>query len=80
MSVRVHARVVSPTDAVLRVVDYVVATSQFAETAARAVFREYGQDEALSARATLEAHLQQTIRDATAKWGVEVSSVELEIG
>jgi regulator of protease activity HflC (stomatin/prohibitin superfamily) len=74
----VHARVVSPRDAALRVVDYVQATSQLAETAVRSVLEEYSADDALFDRATIERVLQQTINEATERWGVEVSRVEID--
>ena len=75
----VEAQVVSPQDAALRVVDYVQATSQLAATALCAVLKDHSRDEALFDRAKIEAILEQTINDATASWGVEVSRVEIEL-
>jgi regulator of protease activity HflC (stomatin/prohibitin superfamily) len=80
VTAHVHARVVEPTDAIMRVADYVEATSQIAETAVRAVFTEHERDEALFEHAKLESILQQTIGEATADWGVEVSAVEIDVG
>jgi regulator of protease activity HflC (stomatin/prohibitin superfamily) len=80
VTAHVHARVVEPADAVLRAVDYLEATWQLAETALRAVFKEHDREEALFERGKLETILQQTIGDATAAWGVEVSAVEIEVG
>jgi regulator of protease activity HflC (stomatin/prohibitin superfamily) len=68
---RVHAQVVAPADAVMRVVDYLKATSQLSEAALRAAFREQTRHEALYERGKIE--------EATATWGVNVSAVELEV-
>ncbi len=80
VSAHVHAQVVAPADAVVRVVNYMRATSQLAETALRAVFREHPRDAVLFERGKVVEILQKTIDDATATWGVRVSTVEVEVG
>jgi regulator of protease activity HflC (stomatin/prohibitin superfamily) len=75
---RLHAQVVAPKDAALRVVDHIEATSLIAGTALRAVFKEHSRDEALFDRTRIEAIVQSTINDATASWGVDVSAVEID--
>jgi regulator of protease activity HflC (stomatin/prohibitin superfamily) len=79
VSAHVDAQVVSPTDAVVRVVNYMEATSQLAQTALRAVFKEHARDEALFERPKIEALLRETIDDAAATWGVKVSAAEVEV-
>ena len=63
----------------MRVVNYVEATSQVAETAVRAVFKEHTRDEVLFERGKIMEILQKTIDDATATFGVRVSAVEVEV-
>jgi regulator of protease activity HflC (stomatin/prohibitin superfamily) len=79
VSAHLYAQVVAPTDAVVRVVNHVEATSLMAETVLRAVFNEHARDEVLFERAQIVAILQKTIDDATASWGVRVSAVEIEV-
>jgi regulator of protease activity HflC (stomatin/prohibitin superfamily) len=75
----VYAQVVGPTDAVVCVVDYTEATSQLAQTALRAVFKEHAREAALFVRPKIEALLRETNDDAAATWGVKVSAAEVEV-
>jgi regulator of protease activity HflC (stomatin/prohibitin superfamily) len=79
VSLRVRAQVVEPTEAVMRVVDWKEATSMLAETALRAILKDRSQHEALHERGQLESALRETIAEAAASWGVNVSAVELSL-
>jgi regulator of protease activity HflC (stomatin/prohibitin superfamily) len=80
VSAHVQAQVVAPAEAVVCVVNYIEATSQLAETAVRAVFREHLRDEVLFERRKIVEILQKTIDDATSTWGVRVLAIEVAVG
>src|SRR5437588_969687 len=79
--VRVNAvayfRIVNPKDAIVQVENFMVATSQIAQTTLRAVLGQHVLDELLSEREKINAILQEIIDDATTPWGVKVSIVEV---
>lgn len=72
-----YFRVMNPEDAVVRVLDYIRATSLVAQTTLRSVLGQSDLDELLSNRDELNQRLQQIIDDATEPWGVKVSIVEV---
>src|SRR3954447_1278854 len=80
--VRVNAvayfRIVQPKDAIVQVEDYVVATSQIAQTTLRSVLGQHQLDELLSEREKINAILQGIIDEQTAPWGIKVSIVEVK--
>jgi regulator of protease activity HflC (stomatin/prohibitin superfamily) len=80
--VRVNAvayfRIVKPEDAIVQVENFMVATSQIAQTTLRAVLGQHQLDELLSEREKINAILQQIIDEATAPWGIKVSIVEVK--
>src|SRR3954452_12499922 len=80
--VRVNAvayfRIVSPSDAIVQVENFMVATSQIAQTTLRAVLGQHQLDELLSEREKINAILQEIIDEATAPWGIKVSIVEVK--
>jgi regulator of protease activity HflC (stomatin/prohibitin superfamily) len=82
VTVRVNAviyfRVVSPEDAVVRVTDYVRATSEIAQTTLRSVLGQSDLDEILSERDQINQRLQRIIDDQTEPWGVKVATVEVK--
>jgi regulator of protease activity HflC (stomatin/prohibitin superfamily) len=73
----VYFRVVNPEDAVVRVMDYIRATSLVAQTTLRSVLGQSDMDELLSRREDVNQRLQQIIDDATEPWGIKVSIVEV---
>jgi len=73
----VYFRVVSPEDAVTRVMDYIRATSLVAQTTLRSVLGQSELDELLSKRDELNQRLQHIIDEATEPWGVKVTLVEV---
>ena len=80
--VRVNAvayfRIVDPTDAVVQVENFMVATSQIAQTTLRSVLGQHVLDELLSEREKINSILQEIIDEATAPWGIKVSIVEVK--
>src|SRR3982751_4847421 len=80
--VRVNAvayfRIVAPQDAIVQVENFMVATSQIAQTTLRSVLGQHQLDELLSERERINAILQEIIDEATAPWGIKVSIVEVK--
>jgi regulator of protease activity HflC (stomatin/prohibitin superfamily) len=82
VSVKVNAvvyfRVVEPAKAIVEVENYLVATSQIAQTTLRSVLGQAEMDELLSERDKLNDELQSIIDAHTDPWGVKVSAVEVK--
>jgi len=82
VSVKVNAvvyfRVIDPTDAVVQVQDYLVATSQLAQTALRGVLGAADLDELLSNRDKINDQLRAIIEGQVKPWGIEVPIVEVK--
>jgi regulator of protease activity HflC (stomatin/prohibitin superfamily) len=80
--VRVNAvayfRIVNPNDAIVQVENFMVATSQIAQTTLRSVLGQHVLDELLSEREKINAILQGIIDESTAPWGIKVSIVEVK--
>jgi regulator of protease activity HflC (stomatin/prohibitin superfamily) len=80
--VRVNAvayfRIVAPQDAIVQVENFMVATSQIAQTTLRSVLGQHSLDELLSEREKINVLLQGIIDEATAPWGVKVTIVEVK--
>jgi regulator of protease activity HflC (stomatin/prohibitin superfamily) len=73
----VYFRVTDPENAVVKVMDYVRATSLVAQTTLRSVLGQSDLDELLSKREEVNQRLQQIIDEATEPWGVKVTTVEV---
>src|ERR1044071_2728923 len=73
----VYFRVVDPEDAVVKVLDYVRATSLIGQTTLRSILGQSDLDHLLSERDKINAELQQVIDTQTNAWGVKVTSVEV---
>jgi len=73
----VYFRVVDPEDAVVKVLDYVRATSLIGQTTLRSILGQSDLDHLLSERDKINAELQQVIDTQTSAWGVKVTSVEV---
>jgi len=82
VTVRVNAvvyfRVVTPEDAVVKVLDHIRATSQISQTTLRNVLGQTELDELLTQREKLNQMLQRIIDEHTDPWGVKVSIVEIK--
>ena len=80
--VRVNAvayfRIVDPKAAIVQIENYMVATSQIAQTTLRSVLGQHSLDELLSEREKINAILQSIIDEQTAPWGIKVSIVEVK--
>jgi regulator of protease activity HflC (stomatin/prohibitin superfamily) len=80
--VRVNAvsyfRIVDPKAAIVQIENFMVATSQIAQTTLRSVLGQHVLDELLSEREKINAILQGIIDEATAPWGIKVSIVEVK--
>jgi regulator of protease activity HflC (stomatin/prohibitin superfamily) len=80
--VRVNAvayfRIVEPKAAIVQIENFMVATSQIAQTTLRSVLGQHVLDELLSEREKINAILQEIIDEATAPWGIKVSIVEVK--
>ncbi|MBI2756103.1 MAG: slipin family protein [Chloroflexi bacterium] len=73
----VYFRVVNPEDAVVKVLDFLRATSLIAQTTLRSVLGQSDLDQLLSERENINAQLQKVIDEQTDAWGVKVTSVEV---
>jgi len=82
VTVRVNAvvyfRVITPQDAVVKVLDHTRATSQISQTTLRNVLGQSELDELLTQREMLNQRLTQIIDEHTDPWGVKVSTVEIK--
>src|SRR4026209_2383440 len=80
--VRVNAvayfRIVAPRDAIVQIENFMLATSQVAQTTLRSVLGQHLLDELLSERDKINAILQGIIDESTAPWGIKVSAVEVK--
>jgi regulator of protease activity HflC (stomatin/prohibitin superfamily) len=80
--VRVNAvayfRIVEPKAAIVQVENFMVATSQIAQTTLRSVLGQHQLDELLAEREKINSILQGIIDEATSPWGIKVSIVEVK--
>ena len=82
VSVKVNAivffRVVDPEKAIIQVENFLVATSQLAQTTLRAVLGKHELDEMLIERERLNIDVQQILDAQTDSWGIKVTNVEIK--
>ena len=82
VSVKVNAvlyfKVVDPERAVIRVENFLAATSQLAQTTLRAVLGKHELDELLSERDRLNLDVQRILDAQTDSWGIKVTNVEIK--
>src|SRR5437667_12726696 len=74
----VYFRVVDPQAAVVKVEDYLKATSLIAQTTLRSVLGQAELDELLAQRDKINLKLQEIIDHQTGPWGVKVTAVEVK--
>ncbi len=72
----VYFRIVNAADAVLKVMDFIKATSLLSQTTLRNVVGQSELDDLLARRERLNERLQQIIDEGTNPWGIKVSMVE----
>jgi len=73
-----YFRIVDPKAAIVQIENFMVATSQIAQTTLRSVLGQHVLDELLAEREKINAILQGIIDESTAPWGVKVSIVEIK--
>ncbi|WP_372424722.1 slipin family protein [Salinarimonas chemoclinalis] len=82
VSVKVNAviyfRVVDANRAIINVEDYMMATSQLAQTTLRSVLGKHDLDEMLSERDKLNSDIQEILDSQTDAWGIKVANVEIK--
>ena len=82
VSVKVNAvvffRVVDPQRAIIQVEQYLVATSQLAQTTLRVVLGKHELDEMLAERERLNLDVQRILDAQTDGWGIKVTNVEIK--
>lgn len=74
----IYFRVVEPADAILKVLDYIRATSLLAQTTLRNVVGQSELDDVLAHRERLNEKIQTVVDEGTNPWGVKVSLVEIK--
>jgi regulator of protease activity HflC (stomatin/prohibitin superfamily) len=82
VSVKVNAviyfRVVDADRAIIQVENFMVATSQLAQTTLRSVLGKHDLDEMLSERDKLNIDIQEILDSQTDAWGIKVANVEIK--
>lgn len=82
VSVKVNAvvyfRVIDPEKAIIQVEDFLMATSQLAQTTLRAVLGKHELDEMLAEREKLNFDIQEALDTQTDAWGIKVANVEIK--
>src|SRR5687768_2663995 len=73
----IYFKVVDPENAVVKVLDFVRATSLIAQTTLRSVLGQSDLDHLLTQRDQINLTLQQIIDEQTDAWGIKVSAVEV---
>ena len=74
----VYFRVVDPVAAVVKVENFLKATSLIAQTTLRSVLGQSPLDDLLSQRDVINVKLQEIIDSQTEPWGVKVTAVEVK--
>ena len=82
VSVKVNAvvyfHVMDPARAIVKVANYMYATSQLAQTTLRSILGQAALDELLSEREKLNESLQEILDKHTDPWGIKVTMVEVK--
>ena len=73
-----YFRVISPENAIIKVLDYIKATFQIAQTTLRSILGQHELDELLANREKINDSLQMIIDEQTEPWGVKVTAVEVK--
>ncbi len=82
VSVKVNAvvffRVIDPQKAIIQVENFLMATSQLAQTTLRVVLGKHELDEMLAERERLNIDVQRILDAQTDGWGIKVTNVEIK--
>src|SRR6267143_974444 len=73
-----YFRVIDPNNSIVEVENFLLATSQIAQTTLRSVLGKADLDQLLAERERLNEDLQKIIDEQTEPWGVKVSTVEIK--
>lgn len=73
-----YFQVINPSNAIVKVMDYIRATMQIAQTTLRSVVGQVELDELLAQREKINQKLQQIIDEQTEPWGIKVTIVEIK--
>jgi regulator of protease activity HflC (stomatin/prohibitin superfamily) len=73
-----YFRVIDPNNAIVQVENFLLATSQIAQTTLRSVLGKAELDQLLAERERLNEDLQTIIDEQTEPWGVKVTTVEIK--
>jgi regulator of protease activity HflC (stomatin/prohibitin superfamily) len=73
-----YFRVIDPNKAIVEVENFLIATSQIAQTTLRSVLGKAELDQLLAERERLNEDLQVIIDEQTEPWGVKVTTVEIK--
>ncbi len=73
-----YFQVIRSDDAIVRVEDFIQATSQMAQTTLRSVVGEHELDDLLADRERINQQLQRIIDERTDPWGIKVTAVEVK--
>ncbi|MGD0166956.1 MAG: slipin family protein [Gaiellaceae bacterium] len=73
-----YFRIVDPSAAIVQIENFLMATSQIAQTTLRSVLGQHVLDELLSEREKINLILQGIIDEQTQPWGIKVSIVEVK--
>jgi regulator of protease activity HflC (stomatin/prohibitin superfamily) len=74
----IYFNVMNPVDAVIKIADFLTATSLYAQTSLRNILGQHELDEILAEREKIGRSLQRIIDEATDAWGIKVSAVEIK--
>ncbi len=74
----IYFNVVDPVRAVVEIQNYLLGTSQIAQTTLRSILGKAELDELLAKRETLNDQLQIVIDELTEPWGIKVTLVEIK--
>ena len=75
VSAVIYFRVVDPERAIIQVENYLVATSQLAQTTLRSVLGKHELDQMLAERDKLNIDIQHVLDQQTDAWGIKVATV-----
>ncbi len=82
VSVKVNAvlyfRIIDPERAIINVENFMLATSQLAQTTLRSVLGKHELDEMLAERDKLNSDIQMILDKHTDPWGIKVAAVEIK--
>ncbi len=74
----VYFRVVDPEKAIIKVEDFLFATSQLSQTTLRSIVGQVELDELLAQREKINKELQRMIDSHSDPWGIKVTLVEIK--